>query len=175
MIIDPAQPWGVAIDYAGRATVTDGGHTVDVRIHDTTMGGPLEVDPMTGEYPQVYVTAQLGEAGTAGSALRGSGLVILNAQGGLPVVPNQGAVRDAVAAALADFETRRTAYAALCATWAPPAPDPTPTPDPEPTPEPTPTPEPEPTPEPIPEQPSKEPVPEPSPEPSKAPEPTPAA
>ncbi|WP_329621727.1 ATP-binding protein [Streptomyces sp. NBC_01255] len=179
MIIDPAQPWGVAIDYAGRATVTDGGHTVDVRIHDTTMGGPLEVDPMTGEYPQVYVTAQLDEAGTAGSSLRGSGLVILNAQGGLPVVPNQEAVRDAVAAALADFETRRTAYATLCTTWAPPAPDPTPTPEPEP----TPTPEPEP----IPEQPSKEPTPEPAsepvpdpapeaaPEPSKDPEPTPTA
>ncbi|MFD8975201.1 ATP-binding protein [Streptomyces sp. NPDC059593] len=159
MIIDPAQPWGVAIDYAGRATVTDSGHTLDVRIYDTTLGGALEVDPMTGEYPQVYVTAQLGETGAAGSALRGSGLVILNAQGGQPVGPNPEAVRDAVAAALADFESRRAAYAALCTTWAPPAPAPMPTPDP--------TPTPEPTPEPAPEQPA--------PESPKNPESTPAA
>ncbi|WP_024755379.1 hypothetical protein [Streptomyces exfoliatus] len=163
MIIDPAQPWGVAIDYAGRATVTDSGHTLDVRIYDTTLGGALEVDPMTGEYPQVYVTAQLGETGAAGSALRGSGLVILNAQGGQPVGPNPEAVRDAVAAALADFESRRAAYAALCTTWAPPAPAPTPTPDPTPTPEPTPEPAPEPTPE------------QPAPESPKNPESTPAA
>ncbi|MEU3691509.1 ATP-binding protein [Streptomyces narbonensis] len=155
MIIDPTQPWGVAVDYAGRATVTDGGHTVDIRIYDTTMGGPLEVDPVTGEYPQVYVTAQLGAAGAAGSALRGSGVVTLNSQGGVPVGPNQQAVRDAVAAALADFESRRQAYAALCATWAP-APDPTPAP--EPTPGPAPEPTPEPTPEPAPEQPAPEPA-----------------
>ncbi|MFE3073114.1 ATP-binding protein [Streptomyces sp. NPDC059247] len=142
MIIDPALPWGVAIDYAGRATVTDGGHTVDVRIYDTTLGGALEPDPMTGEYPQVYVTAQLGEAGAAGSTLRGSGLVVLNGRDGTPVAPDPAAVRTAVTSALADFETRRAAYAALCATWAPP----TPTPDPGPAPTPDPKPEPAPSP-----------------------------
>ncbi|MFB7517829.1 ATP-binding protein [Streptomyces sp. NPDC056144] len=159
MNIDPNQPWGVAIDYAGRATVTEGGHTLDIRIYDSALGGALQVDSVTGEYPQVFVTAQLGEAGTAGSALRGNGVVVLNAQGGVPVAPNRTAVPEAVAAALADFEERRAAYAALCATWAPPAPEPEPTPNPNPNPEPTPEPTPTPTPEPGKEEADATPVP----------------
>ncbi|MFF8607634.1 ATP-binding protein [Streptomyces sp. NPDC015346] len=132
MNIDPTQPWGVAIDYAGRATVTETGHTLDVRVFDNSIGGTLERDPMTGEYPQVYVTAQVTETGDADAALRGSGMVIVHGQGGNPIVPDPTAVERAVTAALADFENRRAAYAALCATWAPePAPEPTPDPAPE--------------------------------------------
>ncbi|MCX5392542.1 ATP-binding protein [Streptomyces sp. NBC_00094] len=148
MNIDPTQPWGVAIDYAGRAAVTENGHTLDVRVYDNSFGGPLEQDPMTGEYPSVYVSAQVTEAGTADAALRGSGLIVVNGQGGSPVVPDPSAVERAVAAALADFAGRRDAYAALCATWAPPAPAPAPAPQPEPEPDPAPAPEiPEQTPE----------------------------
>jgi hypothetical protein len=138
MNIDPTQPWGVAIDYAGRASVTENGHTLDIRVYDNSLGSPLERDPMTGEYPSVHVTAQVTETDGPDATLRGSGLVIVNAQGGNPVVPDPTAVQRAVTAALADFETRRAAYAALCASWAPsppPAPAPGPTPAPAPAPE----------------------------------------
>lgn len=137
MNIDPTQPWGVAIDYAGRAVVAEEGHTLNVRVHDNSLGYTLERDPVTGQYPPVYVTAELTEKGTADIALRGSGLVTVMGQGGQPVVPDPTAVQRAVAAALADFETRRLAYVALCAVWAPapvppeptePAPDPAPAP-----------------------------------------------
>ncbi|MFE0649165.1 ATP-binding protein [Streptomyces sp. NPDC059534] len=143
MIIDPTQPWGVAIDYAGRAAVTENGHTLDVRVYDNSFGGPLEQDPMTGEYPSVYVSAQVTEAGAADANLRGTGLVVVNGEDGKPVVPDPAAVQRAVAAALADFANRRDAYAALCTTWTPPAPAPGPEPTPEPTPEPNPNPVPE--------------------------------
>ncbi|MEU8616677.1 ATP-binding protein [Streptomyces sp. NPDC048623] len=123
MNIDPTQPWGVAIDYAGRATVTENGHTVLVRVFDNTLGGILERDPVTGQYPAVNVSAQLAESGTGDVVLRGSGLIAVPGQGGLPVVPDATAVQRAVAAALADFETRRLAYAALCAAQAPVAPE----------------------------------------------------
>ncbi|WP_137993967.1 ATP-binding protein [Streptomyces vilmorinianum] len=127
MTPDPTQPWGVAIDYAGRATLTENGHTLDVRIYDNTLGGALEPDPLTGQYPAVYVTAQVAETGDAGAALRGFGLEIVNAQGGTPAAPDPAAVQRAVDTALADFETRRAACAALCAAWAPaPAPAPAP-------------------------------------------------
>ncbi|MDT9688569.1 ATP-binding protein [Streptomyces sp. P9(2023)] len=144
MNIDPAQPWGVAIDYAGRAVVTEGGHTLDVRVYDSTLGNTLERDPVTGQYPSVYVTAQTSETGVRDAVLRGYATVLVNGENGEPVVPDPTAVEVAVTTALADFESRRTAYAALCATWAPapPAPDPEPTP----TPPPTPDPEPEPAP-----------------------------
>ncbi|MFE5482081.1 ATP-binding protein [Streptomyces sp. NPDC056527] len=145
MPIDPTQPWGVSIDYAGRATVTDGGHDIDVRVYDNTLGGPLEPDQLTGAYPAVYVTAQVDEHDGTGAALRGYGLVVVDPPDSAPVVPDPAAVQQAVAAALADFETRRAAYAALCATWAPaPAPTPTPAPEPEPEPEPEPSPAPAP-------------------------------
>ncbi|MET9649468.1 MULTISPECIES: ATP-binding protein [unclassified Streptomyces] len=124
MNIDPTQPWGVAIDYAGRATVTENGHALDVRVYDNTLGGSLERDPMTGEYPSVYVSAQVTESDGPDTTLRGAGLVVVNAQGGAPVVPDPTAVQRAVTAALDDFERRRAACAALCAAWdpAPPAP-----------------------------------------------------
>ncbi|MER5887312.1 ATP-binding protein [Streptomyces sp. NPDC001941] len=130
MNIDPTLPWGVAIDYAGRATVTEGGHTIGVRVYDNAIGGLLERDPVTGEYPPVYVSAQFAEAGPAGdAALRGSGTAAVQGVEGSPVVPDPTAVQRAVAAALADFEARRAAYAALCAAWAPGAPVPGPAPE----------------------------------------------
>ncbi|MFJ9827285.1 ATP-binding protein [Streptomyces sp. NPDC101160] len=128
MNIDTTQPWGVAIDYAGRAVVSENGHTLNVRVYDNSLGYTLERDPVTGQYPAVYVTAEVNEKGTGDSLLRGSGLVIIQAQNGVPAVPDQTAVQRAVAAALADFESRRAAYAALCATWAPAAPPATPAP-----------------------------------------------
>ncbi|MEU7011793.1 ATP-binding protein [Streptomyces sp. NPDC046332] len=123
MNIDPTQPWGVAIDYAGRAVVTENGHTLNIRVHDNNLGYVLELDPVTGQYPSVYVSAEFTEKSTDDAALRGSGLIIVHARDGVPAVPDPTAVQRAVAAALADFENRRAAYAALCATWVPvPAP-----------------------------------------------------
>ncbi|MFH8838829.1 ATP-binding protein [Streptomyces sp. NPDC017868] len=119
MNIDPTQPWGVAIDYAGRATVTENGHTLSVRVYDNSLGNTVQRDPVTGQYPAVYVTAEVTEKGTGDTVLRGSGLVIVDARDGAPAVPDQTAAQRAVTAALADFESRRTAYAALCAAWAP--------------------------------------------------------
>ncbi|MFI6286867.1 ATP-binding protein [Streptomyces sp. NPDC051018] len=121
MVIDPTQPWGIALDYFGRATVTEGGHTVHIRIHDDTSGSPVEPDPVSGTHPTVYVSAQLRETGGAFSVLYGSGDVLLPPTAPGPVPPNHTAVPQAVAAALADFEARRAAYATLCATWQPPA------------------------------------------------------
>ncbi|MFI8827085.1 ATP-binding protein [Streptomyces sp. NPDC053431] len=129
MNIDPTQPWGVAIDYAGRATVIENGHTLSIRVYDNSFGGALEKDPVTGQYPPVLVNAAFAENGAGDAVLRGNGLVVVSGQNGNPVVPDPTAVQRAVAAALADFEDRRTAYAALCATWAPAAP-PTPAPAP---------------------------------------------
>ncbi|MGW8768228.1 ATP-binding protein [Streptomyces sp. NPDC055815] len=126
MNIDPTQPWGVAIDYAGRAVVTEGGHSLTVRVYDNTMGYTLQRDPVTGQYPSVYITAEVTERGTGDATLRGSGLIVVDARDGLPAVPDQTAVQRAVTAALADFETRRAACAALCAAWAPTAPAPAP-------------------------------------------------
>ncbi|MFI2733361.1 ATP-binding protein [Streptomyces sp. NPDC018711] len=119
MNIDPTQPWGVAIDYAGRATVTENGHTLSVRVYDNSLGNTVQRDPVTGQYPAVYVTAEVMEKGAGDTVLRGSGLVIVDARDGAPAVPDQTAAQRAVTAALADFESRRTAYAALCAAWAP--------------------------------------------------------
>ncbi|MFJ9808258.1 ATP-binding protein [Streptomyces sp. NPDC101158] len=129
MNIDPNQPWGVAIDYAGRATVTENGHTLNIRVYDNSFGGTLEKDPVTGQYPPVFVNASFAESGGGDAALRGSGFIVVNGQSGNPVVPDPTAVQRAVAAALADFEDRRAAYAVLCATWAP-APQPPETPAP---------------------------------------------
>ncbi|MFI8518965.1 ATP-binding protein [Streptomyces sp. NPDC085481] len=125
MNIDPTQPWGVAIDYAGRATVTQDGHTVNIRVHDNSLGYVLERDPVTGQYPSVYITAEITEKDAEGDAvLRGSGVITVNAQDGVPAVPDPTAAERAVTAALADFDNRRAAYAALCATWAPAPPAP---------------------------------------------------
>ncbi|MGW2016042.1 ATP-binding protein [Streptomyces sp. NPDC001927] len=132
MIIDPAQPWGVAIDYAGRAVVTEGSHTLDVRVYDNTLGNTLDRDPVTGQYPSVYVTVQTSKSGIGDASLRGYATVVVNGENGEPVTPDPTAVERAVTRALADFENRRAAYAALCATWAPPEPEPEPTPQPAP-------------------------------------------
>ncbi|MBT2445916.1 ATP-binding protein [Streptomyces sp. ISL-43] len=118
MNIDPAQPWGIAIDYAGRATLTEAGHSIQVRVYDAGLGGTLELDPVSG-YPSVYVTAQFTETGDLGTQLRGSGQVVLDPPPEGPVTPDRTAVASAVAAALADFEARTAAYAALCATYSP--------------------------------------------------------
>lgn len=121
MNTDPTLPWGIAIDYAGRATVTEAGHTVHIRVYDAGLGGSLEPDPING-YPQVYVTAQLTETGDLGAQLRGSGQVVLDPPETGPVQPDHTAVATAVAAALTDFESRLAAYTTLCTTWQPAAP-----------------------------------------------------
>ncbi|MFH9722868.1 ATP-binding protein [Streptomyces sp. NPDC017254] len=133
MNIDPTQPWGVAIDYAGRASVAENGHTLSVRVYDNGLGYTLERDPITGQYPSVHVSAEFARAGTGDATLRGFGLVVVEAKDGVPAVADPTAVQRAVTAALADFETRRAAYASLCATWAP-APEPEPAPEPAPAP-----------------------------------------
>jgi hypothetical protein len=120
MDIDPAQPWGVALDYYGRATVTDSGHTVVIRVYDQTLGSPLAPDPITGQYPAVYVSAQIREYGTGDAVLQGFGDVIVNPAGTDPVPPDQTSVPAAVAKAVADFRDRADRYTALCAQWAPP-------------------------------------------------------
>ncbi|MFJ3900430.1 ATP-binding protein [Streptomyces sp. NPDC090025] len=133
MNIDPTQPWGLAIDYAGRATVHENGHALNVRVYDNSLGFVLDRDPVTGQYPTVYVTAEFTERGEQDVTLRGYGMVSVPARDGLPAVPDQTAPQRAVAAALADFEARRAAAAALCAVWIP-APEPAPTPEPAPAP-----------------------------------------
>ncbi|MFE5913667.1 ATP-binding protein [Streptomyces wedmorensis] len=132
MNIDPTQPWGVAIDYAGRATVTENGHTLAVRVFDNGLGYTLERDPFTGEYPSVQVSAEFARTGTGDATLRGYGLIVVQAKDGVPAVPDPTAVQRAVAAALADFENRRAAYASLCATWDPAPQQPQPAPEPAP-------------------------------------------
>ncbi|MCZ4081821.1 ATP-binding protein [Streptomyces antarcticus] len=116
MDIDPTQPWGIAIDYAGRATVSEAGHTIHVRVYDAGLGSSQEPDPVNG-YPAVYVTAQVAESGGLGAQLRGSGQVVLEPPADGPVTPDPTAVAAAVAASLTDFAHRATAYRTLCATW----------------------------------------------------------
>ncbi|MBY8878079.1 ATP-binding protein [Actinacidiphila acidipaludis] len=117
MDIDTTQPWGVAIDYAGRATVTDSGHTVFLRIYDNSLDPVAEPDSLTGQYPPVYVTAQISEDGDLGSQVRGFGQIVVPPTGTDPVTPDQRAAQSAVAAAVADFDARVAAYAALCTQW----------------------------------------------------------
>ena len=117
MDIDTTQPWGVAIDYAGRATVTDSGHTVHLRIYDNSLDPVSEPDSSTGQYPPVYVTAQISENGALGTQVRGYGQFVVQPVGDAPVTPDQTAAQSAVAAAVADFNSRAGAYADLCAQW----------------------------------------------------------
>ena len=118
MDIDTTQPWGLAIDYAGRATITENGHTVYVNVSDTSLSSIIGPDSITGTYSPVNITAQFTETGDRGTTLRGSGRVTVTPVGTAPVVPDQTAVQRAVAAALTDFETNTAAYVALCAEWA---------------------------------------------------------
>lgn len=122
MNIDTTQPWGVAIDYAGRATVTDSGHTVNLRIFDNSLDQVAEPDSFTGQYPPVYITAQFSERGDLGVEIRGFGQVVVQPVGTAPVVPDQTAAQSAVAAAVSDFNSRVAAFSALCALWPPAAP-----------------------------------------------------
>lgn len=117
MNIDTTQPWGIAIDYAGRATLTEAGHTIHVNVSDTSLSSIIEPDSITGTYSPVNVIAQFTETGASGAVLRGTGRVTVMPVGTNPVVPDQTAVQQAVAAALADFEANTAAYTALCATW----------------------------------------------------------
>ncbi|OIK25861.1 hypothetical protein [Streptomyces malaysiense] len=119
MDIDTTQPWGVAIDYAGRATLTEAGHTVYVNVSDTSLSSVIAPDSITGTYSPVTVTAQFTEPGDNGAVLRGTGRVTVMPVGTAPVVPDQTAVQRAVADALADFTANAAAYADLCAAWTP--------------------------------------------------------
>ncbi|CAM5699822.1 ATP-binding protein [Streptomyces aurantiogriseus] len=118
MDIDTSQPWGIAIDYAGRATLTEAGHSLHVNVSDTSLSSVIEPDSITGTYSPVNITAQFTETGDNGAVLRGTGRVTVMPVGTAPVVPDRTAVQRAVAAALADFEANRAAYVALCAAWA---------------------------------------------------------
>ncbi|MFJ4711245.1 ATP-binding protein [Streptomyces sp. NPDC088785] len=117
MDIDPTQPWGLAIDFAGRATLVEAGHTVYVNVADTSLNSVIAPDSITGTYSPVTITAQLTESGENGSVLRGTGRVTVMPTGTDPVAPDQSAVQRAVAAALADFAQNTADYAALCAVW----------------------------------------------------------
>ncbi|WP_329338079.1 ATP-binding protein [Streptomyces sp. NBC_01352] len=125
MDIDTSQPWGVAIDYAGRATVVEDGHAIHVNVSDASLSSIIAPDPLTGRHASVTVTAQFSETDGSGAVLRGGGRVTVQPTGTDPVVPDQTAVQRAVAAALVDFRANTEKYAALCATWTSPStPDP---------------------------------------------------
>ncbi|MGW1618437.1 ATP-binding protein [Streptomyces sp. NPDC002172] len=124
MDIDTSQPWGLAIDFAGRATLTEAGHTVHVNVSDTSLSDIIGPDSITGTYSPVNITAQFTENGANNSVLRGYGRVTVLPVGTAPVVPDQTAIQRAVAAALANFEENTTAYSALCAKWTPTSTDP---------------------------------------------------
>ncbi|MER6527682.1 ATP-binding protein [Streptomyces sp. NPDC001508] len=117
MDIDTSQPWGLAIDFAGRATLPEAGHTIYVNVSDTSFNSVIAPDSITGTYAPVDITAQFTESGTGGAVLRGLGRVTVPPIGTAPVVPDQTAIQRAVAAALADFAANVTAHAALCARW----------------------------------------------------------
>ncbi|MFJ9022535.1 ATP-binding protein [Streptomyces sp. NPDC102259] len=119
MDIDPTQPWGLAIDYAGRATLTESGHTIHVNVSDTSLSSVIGPDSISGAYSPVNVTAQFTETGEYGAVLRGTGRITIMPVGADPVAPDPTAVQRAVAAALTDFETNSAAYVALCARWQP--------------------------------------------------------
>ncbi|MEU9264326.1 ATP-binding protein [Streptomyces sp. NPDC048251] len=119
MDIDPTQPWGLAIDYAGRATLTESGHTIHVNVSDTSLSSVIGPDSISGTYSPVNVTAQFTETGEGGAVLRGTGRITIMPVGTDPVVPDPTAVQRAVAEALTDFASNAAAYVALCARWQP--------------------------------------------------------
>ncbi|MFF4748452.1 ATP-binding protein [Streptomyces sp. NPDC002514] len=120
MDIDTSQPWGLAIDFAGRATVTEAGHTVYINVADTSVSNIIGPDSLTGTYSPVHVTAQFTESGAHNTVLRGVGRITVMPAGTDPVVPDQTAIQQAMAAALADFADNVTAYTALCTRWTSP-------------------------------------------------------
>ncbi|MEU9151665.1 ATP-binding protein [Streptomyces sp. NPDC048417] len=119
MDIDTSQPWGLAIDFAGRATLTEAGHTIHVNVSDTSLSDIIGPDSITGTYSPVNITAQFTETGANNSVLRGYGRVTVLPVGTDPVLPDQTAVQRAVATALANFVQNTAAYTALCANWPP--------------------------------------------------------
>ncbi|MFB7498454.1 ATP-binding protein [Streptomyces sp. NPDC056161] len=120
MDIDTSQPWGLAIDFAGRATITEAGHTVYINVADTSVSNIIGPDSLTGTYSPVHVTAQFTEKGAHNTVLRGGGMITVMPVGTDPVVPDQTAIQQAVAAALADFADNVSACTALCAQWTSP-------------------------------------------------------
>ncbi|MFI2430261.1 ATP-binding protein [Streptomyces sp. NPDC018693] len=138
MDIDPTQPWGLAIDYAGRATLVEAGHTIHINVSDSGFSSVIGPDSITGTYLPVNISAEFTETGPRGVTLRGYGRVTVHPVGTAPVVPDQSAIQRAVTEALTDFNSNTAAYLTLCTTWTPnpgddePPTDPSPNePDPE--------------------------------------------
>jgi hypothetical protein len=117
MDIDTTPPWGLAVDFAGRATLAEAGHTIHVNVSDTSLSDVIGPDSITGTYSPVNITAQFTESGANNSVLRGYGRVTVLPVGTAPVVTDQTAIQRAVAAALTNFEQNTAAYSALCAQW----------------------------------------------------------
>ncbi|MFB7617836.1 ATP-binding protein [Kitasatospora sp. NPDC056181] len=114
-------PWGAPIAYDGRATLQAAGHTVAVRVYDPSPTGSQTPAPPMGRYPTVYISAVIVERGAAGIEVRGQGDIEVIA-GTAPAVPDPTAIPRAVAEAVADFDRRVAAYAALAALWPPAGP-----------------------------------------------------
>ncbi|MEV5850149.1 ATP-binding protein [Streptomyces sp. NPDC051985] len=121
MDIDTTQPWGLAIDFAGRATLIEAGHTIHINVTDTSLSDIIGPDSITGTYSAVNITAQFTETGTNNTVLRGIGRVTVPPVGTDPVVPDQTAIQRAVATALTNFADNTAAYTALCTKWTTPA------------------------------------------------------
>ncbi|MFJ9246054.1 ATP-binding protein [Streptomyces sp. NPDC101776] len=119
MDIDTTQPWGLAIDFAGRATIVEAGHTVYVNVSDSSYNSIIAPDSVSGTYAPVTVAAQFTETGANGSAIRGSARTTIMPIGTAMVVPDQTAIQNVVAAALANFVDNTAAYTALSAKWTP--------------------------------------------------------
>ncbi|WP_051800879.1 hypothetical protein [Streptomyces sp. NRRL F-525] len=124
MDIDTTQPWGLAIDFAGRATITEAGHTIYVNVSDSSYNSIIAPDSISGTYAPVTVAAQFTEWGANGSAIRGSARTTIMPIGTAMVVPDQTAVQSVVAAALANFVDNTASYTALAAKWTPSNDDP---------------------------------------------------
>ncbi|WOX11816.1 ATP-binding protein [Streptomyces sp. N50] len=120
MDIDTTQPWGLAIDFAGRATITEAGHTIYVNVSDSSYNSIIAPDSVSGTYAPVTVAAQFTEWGANGSAIRGSARTTIMPIGTAMVVPDQTAIQTVVASALANFVENTAAYTTLAAKWTPP-------------------------------------------------------
>lgn len=119
MDIDTTQPWGLAIDFAGRATITEAGHTIYVNVSDSSYNSIIAPDSISGTYAPVTVAAQFTEWGANGAAIRGSARTTIMPIGTAMVVPDQTAIQTVVAAALANFAENTAIYTALAAKWTP--------------------------------------------------------
>ncbi|WP_327401954.1 ATP-binding protein [Streptomyces sp. NBC_01288] len=124
MDIDTTQPWGLAIDFAGRATITEAGHTIYVNVSDSSYNSIIAPDSISGTYAPVTVAAQFTEWGANGSAIHGSARTTIMPIGTAMVVPDQTAIQTVVATALANFVENTAIYTALAAKWTPSNDDP---------------------------------------------------